>query len=320
MVFSVSAMRILVTGGAGFIGSHLVDYLNETIPNLQVTTLDDLSSGDLSRIKTDTRVIRANLTELTSNQMLDIVSGNQIIFHLAARKHNIAKHSPDQLIEANISATAKLLIAARTARVKKFVFTSSLYVYGSGHRKACSEDSDLVPNSVYGASKLLGEAAIQTFLSNSEVSWNILRLYFAYGPGQFAEGGYKSVIVKTIEKILRNEPPTISGDGQQQLDYVYVDDVVKALSRCALTQLSGKIWNVASGKPTSVRSLISEIQNLMKTSFEPVYTPIDETHNTFRVGDSLRIQTDLNWHPQVDLQEGLHRTIRSIATDLQIQK
>lgn len=313
-------MKILVTGGAGFIGSRLVDYLHEVTPNLHVTILDDLSSGDLSRLKSNTQVIRADLTELSTNQMLDVVADKQIVFHLAAQKHNVSKHSPDQIIDANVSATAKLLVAARTARIKRFIFTSSLYVYGSKNKNACSEESDLNPNSVYGASKVLGEATIKTILRDSQVSWNIFRLYFTYGPGQFAEGGYKSVIVKTIEKILRNESPTITGDGQQQLDYVYVDDVVRALFLGASTSLTGKIWNVGSGMPTRIRDLVSEIQNLMRSTREPVYTPTDETHNTFRVGNSMRIQSDLNWFPQVDLQEGLRRTIQSAVTEKRRQK
>jgi UDP-glucose 4-epimerase len=219
--------KVAVTGGAGFIGCHLVARLIAAGAST-VRIVDSFEYGsprnlDFSPARFDTVALR--LGAGTRDRLEDVLKGFDAVFHLAAEKHNQSIDNPAKVIDANIAGTYELLAAARRCGVKKVVFSSSLYAYGRMSGGPFVETEVPQPRTVYGMSKLAGENLAYHFHVIHGMPCISLRYLFAYGPKQFARQGYKSVIVKNFERLLAGEPPVINGDGRQVLDYVFVDDI-----------------------------------------------------------------------------------------------
>ena len=304
----VRRRRIVVTGGAGFIGSHLVRALLEA-GAAHVRVLDDLRCGDpanLGQAAADVEIVRIRLgwDDPTAH-----LAGAHAVFHLAAEKHNQSVGRPAELLRANVEGTHQLLAAAVGHGVAHVVFTSSLYVYGRMADPPCAERDCPRPTTVYGISKLAGEHLLGHFAAHHGLRGTALRLFFVYGPRQLAGMGYKSVIVRTFERLLAGQPPTIYGDGTQALDYVYVDDVVDALLRALAPAAAGQVFNVASGTPVSVRHLVTAMTAVADAPGAPIFEPPDWTAGTSRSGSPARIAKVLGWRPRVELAEGLGRTL-----------
>jgi UDP-glucose 4-epimerase len=299
--------RVLVTGAAGFIGSHLCEALLQN-QETKVIGIDNLRSGRWDRLNGDFVKIEKDIIEIDITQWLDILSQVDVVFHLAAEKYNSSKSTPEKLLDSNVLATERLARAAAISNVQRLVFTSSLYAYGTYGPQIMSEKDIPSPSTLYGASKLMGEGILRSIDRDKSLSWNVARLFFIYGPKQFAEGGYKSVIVSNFERVLDNEPPLIFGDGEQSLDYVYVDDCINALIALGGTTIDKQIVNVSSGKPVSINELTELMKVASGAKVKPVYGQKDLTHGTHRFGDNQLIKKQFNWQPSVDLTEGLKRT------------
>lgn len=299
--------KVLVTGAAGFIGSHLCDTLLEN-QEIQVIGIDNLRSGSWDRLNGDFVKIEKNLVEIGITQWLDILSQVDVVFHLAAEKYNSSKSTPERLLDSNVLATERLVRAAAASNVQRLVFTSSLYAYGTYGPQIMSEKDIPAPSTLYGASKLMGEGILRSIDRDKSLSWNVARLFFIFGPKQFAEGGYKSVIVSNFERVLNNKPPLIFGDGEQSLDYVYVDDCIDALIALGESTLDKQIVNVSSGKPVSINELTNLMTVVSGAKLKPVHGQEDSTHGTHRFGDNQLIKKQFDWQPSVDLAEGLKRT------------
>ena len=177
------------------------------------------------------------------------------------------KATPQQIIDVNISASRRLFEAAAQAARPKVVFASSLYAYGSMGPAPMRETDVPTPDTVYGISKVAGEQLLRLRYDGSMVPWSVARLFFVYGPRQYARGGYKSVIVANFERLVRGEAPTIFGDGLQALDYVYIDDVVEALIELAAPAHNGKTLNICSGLATTINDLTAAMIATSKVRF-----------------------------------------------------
>jgi UDP-glucose 4-epimerase len=306
-----SARRALVTGAAGFIGSHLVTRLSAA--GCHVTGIDNERSGDWSRISVPCVRIERDLAAMDTAELATRTAGVDVCFHLAAEKHNSSRSTPQRVIDVNISATRRLLEAAAISRVGKIVFTSSLYAYGSLGPAAMSEGDVPVPTTVYGTSKLAGEHLVRTEASSAGLHWSVARLFFVYGPGQYAEGGYKSVIVGNFERLLRDEPPIIYGDGKQALDYVYIDDVVGALLMLAEPDHNGLVCNVGTGRAVSVGELTEIMLTISGRDLEPLMCPPDWTAGSLRVADTKLARETLGWTATTTIEEGLKRVWASLG-------
>jgi nucleoside-diphosphate-sugar epimerase len=297
MGVAISQQHFLVTGGAGFIGTHLCRAL--LARGARVTAIDSMKYAR----ERDFPVRRFTLgTDAIDTLPLDDVAG---IFHLAAEKHNQSLATPDALFSANINGTHQLLTAAACAGVRKVVFSSSLYAYGRMHGPPMREDDLPAPATLYGITKLTGERLI-AHARTLGLPGTVLRYFFVYGPEQFPGMGYKSVIVANFERLLAGQPALVHGDGTQALDYIYVDDVVDATLRAMERDVDGPL-NVGSGVATSINDLTARMVAMTRGGIE--HDAADWTAGSSRVGDVSRIRAALDWQPRVGLDEGLARTL-----------
>ena len=307
----------MVTGGCGFIGSHLVRRLLAE-GAARVVVLDSLRFGserNLAGIAGGERItlVRHALGDDEPAELERHLDGIDQLYHLAAEKHNQSGHEPAAILRANVVGTHALFAAAARCGVKKTVFASSLYSYGRLAGPPCSESDPPRPTTVYGISKLCGELLLAQATAGQAMRGDSLRYFFVYGPRQFSGSGYPSVIVKNFERIRAGRPPVILGDGSQRLDYVYVDDVVEATLRCMESAGSGRVFNVGSGAGTSIEALTSAMLRVAGSKLSPLFEPPDWTAGSSRVANVDAIRTELRWQPRVPLEQGLRETWRSLA-------
>lgn len=299
-----SLSRVAITGAAGFIGSHLVRFLIAN-HNSQIIGIDNERSGDWDRVDPACRRVHRSLVDMTFDEMVEALTDVHVLFHLAAEKYNSSQSTPAAVIDTNIVATHRLFLAAATAGVEKIVFTSSLYAYGSTGPDVMAESDVPAPTTMYGMSKIAGENLLRVVQRDHGTAWAVARLFFTYGPDQYADGGYKSVIITNFERMRRGEAPIINGDGTQELDYVYIDDCVAALTALAVSPVNGLIVNVASGQGQSINDLTSLMQEAAGSDQQPVTGPADWTAGTSRVGRNDRIKDTIGWAPRVPIDRGL---------------
>ena len=279
----------------------------------RVRGIDDERTGDWSRVKVPLERIDKPLEAMSSEELKDACSGAHHLFHLAAEKHNTPGLTAQRTLAVNVAATAALFDAAGSSGVGKVVFTSSLYAYGSFGPSAMTETDVPLPTTVYGTSKLCGEHLLRTAGRAYGIEWATARLFFIYGPRQLAKGGYPSVIVRNFQRIRRGEPPVVSGDGEQALDYVFVADCVDGLLALAATGESGLTVNLAGGRPISVNELTRRMLGVSESDLKPVSGPPDWTAGTRRWGSTARAAETIGWTASVPLEDGLRRVWEAAA-------
>jgi len=307
---SLRDAAVMVTGGCGFIGSHLVHALAARGAK-RIVVLDSLRYGkpeNLGTLDEQVEVVQYTLGEGPQDVLKPALEGVTHLFHLAAEKHNQSKDSPARVYQSNIVGTHTLFENAVEAGVRKIVFTSSLYAYGRMTGAPFVESEVPQPRTVYGISKLAGEHVLAHFGQTQGVAWNVLRYLFVYGPKQFAGLGYKSVIMKNFERILNGERPVILGDGAQELDYVFVDDVVEATLKAMESPVANEVLNIASGRGTRIDELTEAMLRVSGSTLRPTHGPADWTHGSCRVGNAERAAEVLDWRATTPLEVGLGRT------------
>jgi UDP-glucose 4-epimerase len=295
----------LVTGVAGFLGGHLADSLVGL--DARVRGIDDERSGDWSRVDDRVERVHASLEALSDAQLEDACRGVDVVFHLAAEKYNSPRATPETILRVNVDATRRLYEAAARAGVRKVVFASSLYAYGSLGPEPMKETDVATPTTMYGVSKLAGEHLLRVAERDHGLRWSVARLFFVYGPRQYAEGGYKSVLVINFERLLRGQAPLVHGDGAQVLDYVYVDDVVAALLGLAGERHHGLVVNVSTGRGVRIAELTRLMQAASGSELEPTHDEPDWTAGTKRVGDPSLAAARLGWQAATTIEEGVPR-------------
>ena len=303
--------KYVITGGAGFIGSHVVVELLKR--KHHVTVIDNLSSGKMENLRGYLKKIKFIKGDIINLPLLKkAIRGHDYIIHLAALiSVPESVSNPLEYHEVNVTGTFNVLEAARLAKVKKVVFASSSAVYGQVGNQAVKENDFLKPISPYGVSKLFGEQYCQMFYEVLNLPTVSLRFFNVYGPNQSLRSHYASVIPKFISSIHRGLRPPIHGTGKQIRDFVYVTDIVQAiLLSVKYKKADGLALNVALGKSYSILDIVANINKLLKANIEPAFTPP-------RLGDVFITKADINkikriikYKPLVGFKEGLRKTLQ----------
>ena len=298
-------MKVLVTGGAGFIGSHIVDAYCEL--GHEVVALDDLSTGHAENVNPAARLIRMDVRDPAVDRLF-AVERFEVVNHQAARG-NVRASIEDPIVyaEVNVVGGVKLLESSRKHGVRKFIYASTGgCVYGEPRYLPSDEAHPIAPRDPYGASKASFELYLPVFAHIWGLSYTIFRYPNVYGPRQdpFGEAGVVSIF---LGQMFQGEQPIINGTGEQERDYVFVTDVAQA-NIIALERGDNDAFNVGWGKGTSVNSIFRSLCDI-------VGRPINEVHGPPKVGevqrsclDSSKAASKLGWSPQVPLGEGLRST------------
>lgn len=302
--------RVLVTGGAGFIGSHLVHAL--VADQFQVRVLDDLSSGKAKNIASI-----ANRVELVHGSVADptavdnAVTGCEVVYHLAAIA-SVTKSVETPVVSHDVCATGTLYVldAARRAKVRRVVFASSSAAYGDQPGDRRSEDDLLVPLSPYAAAKLASEHYCSAFTSVYGLETVRLRFFNVFGPRQDARSPYSGVIALFIAATKAGKTPTIFGDGKQSRDFVYVQNVVQAIRLAAeVPKANGRVYNIGSGQSTTILDLVQHLNELLGTKIEPIHQPARAGDVRTSLANIERARAELRYQPTISFREGLAKTL-----------
>ena len=300
-------MKTVVTGGAGFIGSHLIRRL--VADGAEVTVIDDLSTGRPENIEGVPVTVAER--DLARDDVTDLLRGVDVIFHLAAVPSvPRSVREPLRSHQAAATGTLRLLDAARQAGVRTFVNSSSSSVYGDVASPPMRESMPTVPRSPYAVAKLAAEGYTRVFAQLHGMRTVSLRYFNVFGPRQDPASTYAAAIPRFITAYLRRERPQVFGDGRQSRDFTYVDNVVEAnIAAAAAPKLSGESVNIAAGNPRTVLDVLEAISNEFGYSLPPAYAPdrpgdIRDSHADLGVARSL-----LGYKATVDFPTGLRRTV-----------
>ena len=305
-------MRVLITGGAGFIGRHITEYFHD---RAEVRVLDNLCCGFESNLSgLECQLIAGSI--LDRDLVREAIKGVDYVFHLAALvsvPESVQK--PNEYAEINAGGTAIVLEEAARARAKKLIFSSSAAIYGDNPTVPKLESIPAQPKSPYAASKFEGERHCCAFTDQGRLATVSLRYFNVFGPYQNPRSEYAAVVPAFIEKAIRNEPITIFGDGQQTRDFTYVKDVVAANAFFALQSQATGVFNVACGRQITITDLAVTIRNVAKSGSTIIYRaerPGDVKHS---VASLDKIQA-AGFRPVCDLAGGLRATIEFFRKNL----
>ena len=305
--------RILVIGGAGFIGSHIVDALTREDVE-EVVIYDNFCRGTMENLETALRDPRVRVFEaggdiLHTDLLNSAVKGCDYVFHLAALWLLQCHEYPRSAFKVNVEGTYNVLEACRDQGVKRLVYSSSASVYGDALETPMTEDHAFNNRTFYGATKISGEAMCRAFNERYGLSYAGLRYMNVYGPRQDYKGAYVSVIMKILDRIDQGLAPVVYGDGTQSYDFIYVEDVARANVLAMKSNVSDEFYNVGGGKGTSIRELCEIILELTGSSLQIQFEPAGQTFVTKRVGSTRKAEKQIGFKADVELIEGLQRLI-----------
>ncbi len=300
-------MRILVTGGAGFIGSALSNNLYRQ--GHEVLVLDDLSAGDPDRLDKGVLFHRGRVQDRP--KLWTLLHGVDCVYHLAARV--LVAESllyPAEYNEVNVGGTVALMEAVRDVGVPRLVLTSSGAVYGEQEKQPITEEARLRPRSPYAVSKLSAEYYAHTVGALWDIQTVVLRIFNAYGPHQQLPPSHAPVIPQVLQQALGGGSLVIFGSGVQTRDFVYIDDVVAALGAAGIVEgIQGQTFNIGSGQETSINHLARLILDITGSRSNIIYSPSESGGVSRLRADVSRAQKHLGYRPKVTLQEGIRRIL-----------
>jgi nucleoside-diphosphate-sugar epimerase len=300
----------VVTGGGGFIGSHIVENLVRQRNTVKV--IDDFSTGkrgNVEAFKNDVEIIEADLAE--TKNLTQFLKGTDYVIHQAAIP-SVPKSILDPLKShnANVNGTLNLLLACRDAGVKRVVYASSSSLYGDSPTLPKHESMMPNPLSPYGAQKLFAEMYCQVFTKAYGLETVSLRYFNVFGPRQDSTSQYSGVLALFIPAVLQGRRPTIYGDGLQSRDFPYVQNVVEAnLLACKVPGIGGQVFNVACGDRITVNSMLHQINKIVGVDISPVYAEPRSGDIKHSQADITRAREHLGYEPKVSFEEGLRATV-----------
>jgi len=310
-------LTVAVIGGAGFIGSHLVDQLADQRRGNQIIVFDNFSTGTPDNVKgSGARVIRGDVRNLKALE--EALGGVDVVFHLAAHCVRLSLVDPVTNHDVNATGTLNALMAARQNGVKRFIYCSSSEVYGNAvdslggsQGGLLGEGSPKIPTTIYGASKLLGENYTLAYHQTYDLPGTVVRPFNTYGPRSHVFGPYGEVIPRFTVLVKAGQPPTVFGDGRQTRDFTYVEDTAVGLIACAESDaLLGDSVNLAHGEEVSVLQIANMICEIVGTEITPKHLP-DRPGDIRRLGADVRkLRSLIRVEAPTPIREGLARYVR----------
>ena len=299
-------MKAIVTGGFGFIGSHLVEFLLSK--NFKVIVIDNLSTGKKENLKNSIKKIKFVKADISNKKkIIKHFKGVDFVFHLAALADIVPSiQNPNEYFRSNVDGTLSILECCRKNKVKKIIYTASASCYGITKKFPTNENSKIELMYPYALTKWLGEQIVMHWTKIYKINANSLRLFNVYGPRSRSNSNYGAVFGVFLAQKLSNKPFTIVGNGKQTRDFTFVTDVVEAMYKACKSNISGQIFNVGSEKEISVNYIVKLLGgkkiNIPKRPGEP-----DRS-----LADIKKIKKYLKWSPKVSIEQGIDRLLKNI--------
>ena len=306
--------QVLITGGAGFIGSHLVGRLLEL--GAKVRVIDDLSTGNRSNFPED-EVTFIEASILDEESLGRAMGGCRYVFHQAAFiSVPLSVEKPAECFEINVIGTEKVIRAARDAGVQRLMFAATSAAYGESTELPSRENQEPDCQSPYAASKVAGESMLSAFSHSYGLSTVALRYFNVFGPRQDANSAYAAAISAFADALIYGRKPTIFGDGRQTRDFVYVANVIHAnlLAACCDRQLSGEVFNVGMGERISLLEILEQMGSWLKVEVDAVFEEPRAGDVKHSLADISRAQDQLGYEPIVSFKDGLQLTLEWMKT------
>ena len=309
--------RVLVTGGAGLIGSHIVDFLireGRAIGCQEIIVLDNFTRGHrdniaIARSQGHVRLVDGDIRD--PQTIAEVMRGVDLVFHQAAIRITQCAEEPRLALEVLANGTFNVLEAAVKAGVKKVIAASSASIYGLAEAFPTNEQHHPYNNrTLYGAAKTFNEGLLRSFYDMYGLDYVALRYFNVYGPRMDIYGAYTEVLIRWMERIIAGQPPLIFGDGAQTMDFVYAEDIARANILAARAPVTDEVFNVASGVETSLNELAQTLLRIMGSTLQPIYGPERKVNPVpRRLADVSKARQQLGFEAQVTLAEGLTRLV-----------
>ena len=305
--------RVLITGGAGLIGSHIADQLAAGC-NPEIIVFDNFVRGrreNLSWAMAHGRVQIVTGDIRDAKMLHEVMQGIDLLFHQAAIRITQCAEEPRLALEVLADGTFNVLEAAVAAKVKKVVAASSASVYGLAEEFPTTERHHPYNNrTFYGAAKVFNEGVLRSFHEMYGLDYVALRYFNVYGPRMDVYGAYTEVLIRWMERIAEGRPPLILGDGRQTMDFVYVTDIARANVLAAQSDVTDEVFNVASGVETSLNDLAASLLKVMNSDLRPEYGPARKVNAVSRrLADTQTPAEKIGFRAQVSLEEGLRQLV-----------
>lgn len=307
----LNGARVLLAGGAGLIGSHILDLLvQEDVA--EIVVFDNFVRGtraNLEHLAEDARlrVIEADMND--ARALADAMEGIDGVFLLAALWLLQCAEDPRAGLDVNITGNFNVIDACRAAGVKRLVFSSSASVYGDALIEPMPEDHPLNNRTFYGATKVAVEQMLTSYNEMYGLEYAALRYFNIYGPRQDYKNAYVSVIMRVLDRLDQGLPPVLFGDGSQAYDFIYVKDVAAANIAAMRSDVSDEAFNIATGVKTSIRELVELLQDVVGSDLEPELQPTSQVFVTDRVGDPTKARDLLGFEARTSLRQGLEELV-----------
>jgi UDP-glucose 4-epimerase len=311
----VTTQTVLVTGGAGFIGTRLNARLLDR--GYRVRIFDNFYRAD-----------RAVLSDLLASDRVELVEGDvryraavdramqgvDRVVHLAALCINKSQADPEESLEVNLAGSENVFASAASAGVQRLVFASSASVYGDPEHLPMAEDGPLRPQTPYCIAKLASEHLLGFYQRSRGLSWNAMRYFNVYGPGQKTDAYYTSVVLTFLRRVLDGEPPIIDGKGEQSMDFIHVDDVAEATALALDSDVDGHVFNVGTGLQTTIAQLAHLLVKAVGSDVEPQFRPRDVLVAR-RAADTAKARELLGFTHRIPVEEGIMDLVKQALDD-----
>ncbi len=312
MMNQLKDARFLITGGAGFVGSTIVDELLE-VDAAEITVVDNFVRGNWSNLKSalSSRRVKVIEGDIRDAELVDrLTEGVDYIFHQAALRITRCAEAPREAVEVLMTGTLNVLEAAVRHRVKKVVAASSASVYGEPSYLPIDESHPFNNRTMYGAGKIANEQMLRAYCTTSGLPYVAFRYFNVYGPRMDVTGVYTEVLIRWLDAIESGAAPLIFGDGKQSMDFVYIEDVARANLLAMQSDVTDEVFNIATGVETTLNQLCETLLELTESPLQPEYRPARAVANvTRRCACTEKAVRLLGFHAAVNLEEGLRRLI-----------